>query len=118
MHEKTGALYARAKVVLKSALYDPEQPGMPGHRGPGLRGFLMTEELEPADVFRDGEHLVVFNDKNVIDLVGRFLDDEGERMRIASNGHAEAQRYRVENQAKRIMNVAEAIRGLPISRRS
>ena len=69
-HAALAALLARAKMVLNI------------HRSPlrnfecrvietlGCGAFLLTEALEPDDVFRDGEHLAVFNEGNLLEAAG------------------------------------------------
>ncbi len=57
-------------------------------------------------MFRDGEHLVVFNEQNVVDLLDRYLRDERLREGIAAAGHREAQEYTVMKQAGRLLEVA------------
>ncbi|MCC6419230.1 MAG: glycosyltransferase family 1 protein [Gemmataceae bacterium] len=66
---------------------------------------MLTEGLDPDDPLLDGEHLVVFNEENVQDLLGRYLNDPRERERIARAGHEAVGKYDVANQAERILDV-------------
>jgi len=51
-------------------------------------GFVMTENFVGCDQLIDGEHLVVVDDKNIVDKTRYYLEEEKERLRIADQGNA------------------------------
>ncbi len=104
-HGDLAALYARAKVVLNIHYTPLRNFECRVIEALGCGAFLLTEGLDPDDLLLDGEHLVVFNEENVQDLLGRYLDDPRERERIARAGHEAVGKYDVANQAERILDV-------------
>ncbi|MCF6154446.1 MAG: glycosyltransferase [Candidatus Brocadia sp.] len=56
----------------------------------GCRSFLLTNEINMDDrLFKDKEHLVYFNEKNIEDLISYYLNHDEEREAIAENGYRE-----------------------------
>jgi tetratricopeptide (TPR) repeat protein len=105
-HASSSVLYGRAKVALNLHFTPLRNLECRVVEALGCGAFLLTEALDPDDVLRDGEHLVAFNEDNLLDLLDRYLHDPDERERIADAGHAEVQKYHVNNQAGRILQVA------------
>lgn len=75
----------------------------------GSGGFLMTERLDPTDVFLDGKHLVTFDHDNLLDRIDYYLRNDVERDGIAERGYKEAQKYTVEKFVKRVLNVVNSL---------
>lgn len=59
--------------------------------------FVEDENIEVRDVLRDREEAVFYNLDNLDTLLRRYLDDEAERARVATNGCSRAQELAIEN---------------------
>lgn len=61
----------------------------------GAGGFLITNyQKEIADRFIDGEDLVIYyNEKDLLQKVSYYLQNDEERNRIAQNGHEKVKKY-------------------------
>ena len=70
-HEKSAALYARAKIVLNIHYTPLRNFECRVIEVLGCGAFLLTEALDPEDLLRDGEHLAVFDRENLPDLLER-----------------------------------------------
>lgn len=111
-HSNYAVLYSRAKVVLNIHCTPLRNLECRVIEALGCGAFLLTEALDPDDVLLDRQHLVVFNEENVLELLDHYLQHETDRERIARAGHAEVQKYRVEKQIERILDVAKELHGL------
>lgn len=116
-HAASAAWYARAKIALN--IHFAEAPNFECRviEALGCGAFLLTEQLDPDNVLVDGQHLVVFDADNVVELVGRYLNDEPARRRIAQAGLAEVQRYRIDKQVQPILAAAAFLTSPSPSRR-
>ena len=56
----------------------------------GCRSFLLTNEIDMKNrLFKDKEHLVYFNERNIEDIIDYYLKQDDERESIAENGYRE-----------------------------
>jgi hypothetical protein len=108
-HSDCAALYSRAKVVLNIHCTPLRNLECRVVEALGCGAFLLTEALDPDDVLLDRQHLVVFNEENVLELLDHYLRNERDRDRIARAGHTEVQNYRIEKQVERILDVAKEL---------
>ncbi len=115
-HHAAAALYSRAKIVLNIHFTPLRNFECRLLESLGCGAFLLTEALDPDDILRDREHLAVFNEHNLLDMLDRYLRDAPERARIAEAGHCEVQKYCVETQVKRVLEVAHELHGHPRDR--
>ncbi|MEE8483103.1 MAG: glycosyltransferase, partial [Nitrospinota bacterium] len=74
--------------------------------------MLLTDDADGlSDFFEDGKHLVVFNDENITELAGRYLENEKERETIASAGRTEVlKRHTYFHRAQKIIETMRAER--------
>ncbi len=72
--------------------------------------LLLTDAADGlSDFFEDGKHLVVFNDGNITELAGRYLENEKEREMIASEGRKEVlKRHTYFHRAQKIIETMRA----------
>ena len=110
-HGQSGAMYARAKIVLNIHCTPLRNFECRVVEVLGCGGFLLTEALEPDDVFQDRKHLVVFHEKNVVAMIEHYLRNEEQRRGIAHAGSEAVQKFHVANQVKRILEVAMRLTG-------
>lgn len=108
-HEQSVRLYSRAKIILNLHFTSLANFECRVIEVLGCGGFLLTEALDPGDLLLDGEHLVVFDRANVLELVEHFLREEVKRNRIAMAGQAAIQRFSIDLQVGRILDVATSI---------
>lgn len=109
-HQKARAAMSRAKIVLNVHFTPLRNFECRVTEVLGCGAFLLTEALEPDDVFIDGEHLAVFDESNVEALIDRYLCDDERRQRIAEAGHRAAWKYSVDNQIQQILQVVNESR--------
>ena len=104
-HAKTSGLFARAKLVLNihfTALSNFECRVL---EALGCGACLLTERLDPSDVFLDGEHLVTFTPADLERRVAELIENQDERRAIAAAGHAAVGRFSVERLVSRVLEI-------------
>lgn len=87
-------VFSRSRIVLNTSLAD--DLNMRVFEVLGTGSLLMTNRLSEesglGELFRDREHLVIYDDSDLPSLIRHYLDNPDERERIAAAGHAEALR--------------------------
>lgn len=108
-HGDLVSLYNRSKIILNIHFTPLRNFECRVMEALGCGAFVLTERLDPEDLLLDGEHLGVFDEDTMLDVIDRYLRDPAERDRIARAGHAEVQKYAVEVQVERILEEAAAL---------
>ena len=107
-------VFSRSKIVLNRSIAD--DLNMRVFEALGTGSLLLTNRLRPdaglEQLFKDREHLVLYDDSELLDLVRFYLANDAERERIASKGHAEAQRKHTYHHRAR--EILETIRAHPL----
>ena len=86
-HADSTEVYARAKIALNIHATPLKNFECRVTEALGCGAFLLTEALDPDDVLIDGQHLVTFDNQNLLELLDRYLNDAPVRERIARAGH-------------------------------
>jgi hypothetical protein len=104
-------LVRRAKVVVNLHAEEALDTETRVYEVLGSGGFLVTERLSEESPFRNGEHLVEAGTCNeVIECIGKYLEQPQERARIASAGREEVRRnHTYAERAKELRGVLEGV---------
>ena len=89
--EELNRVFNQARIVLNIHLSDLLNTETRLAEVLGAGSFLLSEELSSPDLFRDGEHLIVWRAGDVDDLTAKisyYLDHEEEREAIAAAGYS------------------------------
>jgi tetratricopeptide (TPR) repeat protein len=71
--------------------------------------FCEDTNLESGQYFRDGEHLVLFNQDNLVDRLKYYLDRPDELAEIARNGYERVQEFTYQKQWTRLIQKAQEV---------
>jgi FkbM family methyltransferase len=112
-HADCAALYSRAKVVLNIHFTPLANCECRVIEALGCEAFVLTERLDPANWLVDGQHLVTFDTKNLMQILDHYLQNGEERSQIARAGHAAIQDYTVERQVGHILDVVAELDTVP-----
>lgn len=84
-------IYSKSKVVFNYSMND--DINMRIFEGMSCKRALLTNELSAlsglAELFKDGEHIVTFTDKTLLEQAKRLISDDKYRETIANNGYKE-----------------------------
>lgn len=87
-------IFSRSKIVLNRSIAG--DLNMRVFEALGSGSLLLTNRLNREsgleELFQDREHLVLYDEAEVLDLIHFYLENEAERERIAATGHAEVLR--------------------------
>ncbi len=80
-------LYSESRLVFNCSMR--REVNMRIFEGPATGTLLLTDRIGNglSDVVRDGQHVVMYNDDQLVDVAETFLRDDGERTRIAEQGY-------------------------------
>jgi glycosyltransferase involved in cell wall biosynthesis/tetratricopeptide (TPR) repeat protein len=80
--------------------------------GCGSLAMIEDTNWQTKQLFREGEHLVVYNDENIDDVFDYYLTHDDERERIAAAGRAEAlARHTYAHRAEQIVTLVKEMGG-------
>ena len=101
-------IFSRSKIVLNTSLAD--DLNMRVFEALGTGSLLLTnrlsEESGQTELFRDREHLVIFDEDNIVSQIQYYLENDEERERIANAGYNEAlNRHTYDHRTREILRV-------------
>jgi tetratricopeptide (TPR) repeat protein len=71
--------------------------------------FCEDTNLEAGQFFQDGEHLVMFNQSNLVDKLRYYLRNPEEAARIARTGYKKVQEFSYQKQWTRLLKQAQSL---------
>jgi 2-polyprenyl-3-methyl-5-hydroxy-6-metoxy-1,4-benzoquinol methylase len=89
--EDMASVFGKSRIVFNSAIND--DLNMRVFEALSSGSMLLTDEASGSgltDFFNDREHLVIYNDQNLVELARYYLEHPEERERIACTGRKEA----------------------------
>ncbi|MBI4658956.1 MAG: glycosyltransferase [Verrucomicrobia bacterium] len=103
-------VFSRSKIVLNRSM--AADLNMRVFEALGSGSLLVTNRLPPEagldGLFRDREHLVLYEEPDLLELIRFYLEHDEARERIASAGHAEALRkHTYEHRVQEILRVVQ-----------
>ena len=101
-------IFSRSKIVLNKSQAD--DLNMRVFEGLGAGSLLLTnrlsEESGQTELFRDREHMVIFDEENIVSLIQYYLENEEERERIANAGYNEVlNKHTYDHRVREILRV-------------
>lgn len=106
-------IFSRSKIVLNKSLSG--DLNMRVFEALSCGSLLLTDRLDPEsgleDLFKDREHLVLYDRNNLLDLIHYYLKHDEERERIASAGRSAV--LRSHTYGHRISEIIRTVTGRP-----
>jgi hypothetical protein len=102
-------MYSESRLVFNCSLRG--EVNMRVFEGPATGTLLLTDRISNglSDLVRDREHVVLYDDEQLLNLVDEYLRDSAARELIASQGYEHVRAYHTYDQ--RVENILETVLG-------